>query len=59
MKVMQSLSGLRIAKVEMQRDLNMKVIYQIKEVNKEVLNKYLVKPTGLVTLTKYYLKKIQ
>jgi hypothetical protein len=64
MQVMQRLdeatpSELRIAEVETQRDLNKKVIDQIKEVNKEILSEYLMKPTRLITLTKYYLKRIQ
>jgi hypothetical protein len=52
-------SELRIAEVETKRDSNQQAIDQITEINKEVLNEHLVKPTRLVTMAKDYIRNTE
>jgi hypothetical protein len=43
---------LRIVEVEEQREFSQESIEQLTEVNKEILDEYLLNPTKLITMTK-------
>jgi len=52
-------SELRIEELEDAREFNGEEIDQIKEVNKDIFNEYLIKEIKLTTSTKVFLKRIQ
>jgi hypothetical protein len=54
-----ALGELRITEVEEKRESSLKVIEQLTEVNKEILNDYLMKPIKLITLAKNFIKKTE
>jgi hypothetical protein len=51
-------SKLRIIEVELSQDDNKQEISHLSEVNKDVLNSYLVKPVKLDTMIDAYLKRM-